>query len=416
MVRVPPSDIAAEQSTLGSMLLSREAITIAAGMLKGEHFYTPNHTEIFNVILALVSKGEPVDAITVSAELGRRGMSKKIDGTYLVTLTEHTPSAINVGAYARVVYDKARQRKIIAAGQRFIELGMTEASCTEDVDALLGQADSLFKELGEPSRHGLGWDDLVQKWRSWQKTEGGIVPTPWEELNCMLNGGCHHGQMIIIGGRPGDGKSNAGLNIVLGAAEVGYRATAFSVEMDDVEVCSRLLAAGSWSEQSEIIARRMKPETMERVEDYIEGHRGMPLELVDQAYITVEQIVAHCRMRRPEIIFVDYAQLISATNNKVSREQQVAHITRSLKVAAKHLQMVVVVAAQLNRGPADGSRVPVISDLRESGAAEQDADVVLLLHRQTDVPGTVTIICGKNRNGPTGTVVLTFRGELARIG
>lgn len=412
----PPNDLAAEQSTLGSMLLSREAITTAAGIVKADHFYKPNHEEIFNVILALANAGEPVDSVTLASELGRRGSLKRITAPYILTLTENTPSAINVGAYARVVYDKARQRKIIDAGRRFIQLGMTEASCTEDVDALLSEADSLFKELGEPSRSGLDWDELVQKWRTWQKTEGGIVPTPWEELNRLLNGGCHKGQMIIIGGRPGDGKSNAGLNIVLGAAELGYKATAFSVEMDDVEVCSRLLAAGSWSEQSQIMRRRMDDDTFERVESYIDTHKGMPLELVDQAYITVEQIVAHCRLRRPDIVFVDYAQLISPSNSKLVREQQVAHITRSLKVAAKHLQMVVVVAAQLNRGSADGARVPIISDLRESGAAEQDADVVLLLHRSPDSPGLVTLICGKNRNGPTGPVVLNFRGELARIG
>ena len=412
----PPNDIQAEQATLGSMLISNQAITTVADILKGEYFYNNNNASIFSVIISLVNAGQPVDAVTVAAELDRRGFLMRIGGApYLLTLCENTPTAVNVSSYARTVYDKWRQRQIIEAGRRFIELGMADATDTTEVDALLAQADDIFKGLGEPSRTGLTWDALVEKWRNWQESTGGIVPTPWPELNRKLNGGCHKGQMIIIGGRPGDGKSNAGLNINLNAAELGFKSIVFSVEMDDVEVCSRLLAAGSWSAQGEIMGRRMTAETMERVETYIEQRKGMDLELVDQPYITVEKIVAHCRLRRPDIIFVDYAQLIQASNNKVSREQQVAHITRSLKVAAKSLQMVVVVAAQLNRGPADG-RVPVISDLRESGAAEQDADVVLLLHRPVETPGSITIIVGKNRNGPTGSVVLTFRGELARIG
>jgi len=413
----PPNDKLAEQFTLGSMLISNQAISTVAETLKEDHFYHPTHRVIFNVVIELVNKGEPVDAATVAAELGRRGGLIRIGGApYLLTLAETTPTGINAGSYARVVYDRWRQRQIIEAGRRLIELGSTEATTTDEVESLLASADALFKGLGQPTRQGLKWDALVDKWRNWSDDSTvGIVPTPWPELNAKMNGGAHKGQMIIIGGRPGDGKSNAGLNINLGAAELGFKSIVFSVEMDDVEVCSRLLAAGSWSSQGEIMGRRMTAETMERVETYIEQRKGMDLELVDQAYITVEQIVSHCRLRQPDIIFVDYAQLISPSNSKVSREQQVAHITRTLKVAAKSLQMVVVVAAQLNRGPADG-RVPVISDLRESGAAEQDADVVMLLHRPVETPGSVAIILGKNRNGPTGSIMLSFRGEMARIG
>lgn len=411
----PPNDTNAEQATLGSMLQSKDAIGVAAEVLKREYFYTPKNADIFDAIIHLSGIGLPVDAVTVASEMGKRGsMNTQDRAPYLITLMSSTPTPVNIASYAQVVYDKWRQRQIIDAGHRFVQLGYMEATSTDEVDALLGQADGLFRDLSQPSGTGLMWDQLVDKWRGWQKTDGGVVPMPWSELNSLLNGGGHAGQMIIVGGRPGAGKSLGGLNVALNAAELGHKTVVFSVEMDDVEVCSRLLAAGGWASQSQIMRRSMTLETHERVETYIYEHQGMDLELVDEASITVEAIVAHCRTRRPELIFVDYAQLITASNNRLVREQQVAHITRSLKIAAKQLQMVVVVAAQLNRGSVD--RVPVISDLRESGAAEQDADVVLLLHAPADQPGITQVVCGKNRNGATGIVELVFRGEIARLG
>lgn len=417
MTDLPAHDTAAEQSTLGSMLLSREAISTVTELLKPNHFYNPNHETIYGVIVHLVGEGQPVDAVTVAAELGKIGVLQRIGGApYLHTLIAGTPTPASAGSYARVVFDKARQRAIARVGHKLVSLGTTEASSSDDVDALLAQADDMFRELGGPAHKGLTWDQLVTKWRNWREGESRMIPTPWPDINTMFNGGMAAGQMIIIGGRPGAGKSVSGLNVALGAAEQGHRVTVFSVEMDDVEVASRLLAAGSWASQAEIMSGKMKQETRDRVEDYISARKGLPLELVDQAYITVEQIIAHCRLRRPELIFVDYAQLIAPSNNKLVREQQVAHITRSLKVAAKHLQMVVVVAAQLNRGSADGSRVPLISDLRESGAAEQDADIVMLLHQPPDDDGVVQLIVGKNRNGPTGVATLIFRRALGRVG
>lgn len=401
------------------MLLSKDAIAAVTETLKAEHFYRPNHSEIFEAIATLTAEGEPADPVTVSRELQKRGSLDRVGGAaYLSTVMSTTPAAAGATAYARIVYDRWRQRKIIEAGDRFKQLGYIEATTSDDVDQLLAQADSIFRGLGEPAGAGMMWDDLVAKWRTWQESPDTSMATPWPELNQCLHGGIRTGQLVIFGGRPGDGKSNAGLNVLLQAAQEGHRGTVFSVEMDDLEVVSRLLAAGSWSKMGQIFTRRMDKETWLRVEEFIERRKGMPLEIVDQAYITVEQIVAHCRVRRPQIIFVDYAQLLQASDSKVSREQQVAHITRSLKVAAKHLHMAVIVAAQLNRGPTgkDGGREPMISDLRESGAAEQDADVVLLLHRPSDQEGVVHMIVGKNRNGPTGLLKLSFRGAIARIG
>lgn len=417
----PPHDAIAEQSTLGAILLSPNAYSAVSEIIKAEHFYRPLHGEIFNAMTKLVNAGEPVDPITLARELEKAGKLQRIGGApYLLDLSQACPTANNASAYAKVVYDKWRQRQFIEAGERMKQLGYADATTSDEVDQLLGEADSIMRSLGEPTRGGLMWDDLVEKWKHSKPEHGDIIWTPWMELNAWFpGGGLRVGQLVIVGGRPGNGKSNAGLNIALFAAEHDVRTTIFSVEMDDVEVCSRLLAAGAHTKFGQVYTRQMDDEVKERVKEYVDKQKGMPLEVVDQPYITVEKIIAHCRVHRPRVIFVDYAQLITATDNKLVREQQVAHITRSLKVAAKSLKMVVIVAAQLKRMERTDRQgreiLPSISDLRESGAAEQDADIVILLHRPGD-SAQVTVIVGKNRNGPTGQVKLRFRGELARIG
>jgi replicative DNA helicase len=400
------------------MLLSRGAITDVMEILDAEDFYRPTHSQIFQAIADLTLAGEPVDQLTVASELGKRGELVRIGGApYLHTCASTVPTAANAGYYARLVKDKARLRRLIETGLRLQQLGYSDAISTEEVDAAIAKAGEFFTDIDQPSGREVMWNELIKDWREWQQADTWIMNTPWPELDRKLHGGYRKGEMIIVGGRPGDGKSNAGLNMVLHAAQQGHKATIFSVEMDKREVTSRALAAGSWSPVGQIIGKSMESEVWERVEEFIHTTEGMNLGVVDDAYITVEQIVAHCRAARPDVIFVDYAQLIEASNPRASREQVVAHITRSLKVAAKHLQMVVIVAAQLNRGPEQSKRPPVISDLRESGAAEQDADVVLLLHRPPEENGTqVKIIVGKNRNGPTGVIPLVFRGQLARIG
>lgn len=417
MASEPPHDLDAERATLGAMLLSPEAIKTVSEMLKREYFYRPSHGDIYDCIGSLVHRGEPVDSLTIADELSKRSLLIRTGGApYLLDLLQACPSPLSAGSYARIVYDKWRQRALIATGQQLLALGHEDASTPEDVDRLLDQADEFMRGLGERSSSALSWDDLVARWRTWQDTRADVIHTPWPELNDWFpGGGFHHGQLVVIGGRPGAGKSNAGLNVALGAAEHGRKTAVFSVEMDAPEVASRLLAAGSWTKVGQLIAKRMREDTLDRVNEYIESHKGMPLEVVDEPRITVERVVSHCRLSRPEVLFVDYSQLIEPTNHRVAREQQVAHVTRSLKIAAKSLKMVVILASQLKRLDRDPKVLPQISDLRESGAAEQDADIVILFHRPENAPN-VKVIIGKNRNGPTGETGLRFRGDLARIG
>lgn len=414
----PAQDLEAEQAVLGAMMINANVISEVVEILKPDHFYRPNHAEVYRSILKLTQAGEPVDAITVADELqGRKLLTRVGGGPYLHTLLEAVTVSGSASYYAQIIYNKWRIRRVVETGQRLMELGEVDATTTQEIEELLSRADGWFRELSQ-TKAGLMWDELVEKWRSWQEYRGDVIRTPWPELNDWFPGrGFHAGQLVIVGGRPGHGKSNAGLNIVLGAAEHNVSAVIFSVEMDAVEVACRLLAAGSWTKVGQLFSKKMDDDTKEQVEQYIEEKQGMPLEVVDEPYLSVEDIISHCRIRKPKVIFVDYTQLIRPTDNKLQREQQVAHVTRSLKVAAKSLGMVVIAASQLKRidRDRDDKIKPIISDLRESGAAEQDADIVILLHRPASSV-TVMAIVGKNRNGPLGEARLPFRGDLARVG
>lgn len=403
-------------AALGAMLMSRDAISEVIPIIKEEDFYRPNNGLIFSAIKELFVRGEPVDPVTLASELDSRGHLMRVGGAgTILDLSQATPTAVNAAYYAKIVAEKSRLRQMSQLGLRLHQLAHTEG---HDSDELVAQAEQYFQEIQQPAKSGGMLKDIIAGWRDWQETDAGIIATPWPDLNRDLPaGGLATGTLTVIGGRPGGGKSNAGLNLALEAAENGHRTTVFSVEMDKYEVLSRILAAATWSPFREIIGRKMSKETWERVEEWIDTNQDIPLEIQDKAYITVEEVIAHCRARRPEVLFVDYAQLINPSNPRLSRNEQVSHITRSLKVAAKQLNMAVIAASQLNRNNTEGKgRLPTMEDLRESGGIEQDADVILLLHRPLDDPGVVKLICAKNRNGPTRMYELVFRGAQSRIG
>lgn len=415
----PPQDLAAEQCVLGGMLLSDKAITDAAAILTADDFYRPNHATIFDAIVTLVGAGEPVDPVTVGDKLRHTGLIEKVGGApYLLTLYQSPPNAANAGYYAKIVAGKARLRRLGLLGQRLQQLAYDPTTADEDIAAAVGQGEKMFRDQHRPSGKALDFDELVAAWRADQDTPVHAIKTPWPQLNEWLNGGVRKGQLIVVAGRPGEGKSNLGLNMVTYGAEWGYSSLAFSVEMPKLEVTARVLAAGAQVKMSQLIRREMDLETSQAVEEYIATNKGMMFEVVDEERITVEQIVAHCRTKQLlDMVFVDYAQLLSATDPRLDRRLQVAHISRSLKIAARELDVAMIVATQLNRGPVkDGkSRTPLISDIGESGAVEQDADIVLLLNRDDNDPNVVQVIVGKNRNGRRGAIEMQFKGAQARV-
>lgn len=270
------------------------------------------------------------------------------------------------------------------------------------------------------------FDNITDEWWKWLDDTTGtarVIPTPWEPLNEILAGGLHPGRSYLIAGRPGGGKSLALTNIAAHAAENGHKGLLFSLEMGHIEIASRIIAAGANAEYGQITRRDIDAYNMAEIAEYLDRARGMPLWVCDDASISVERIREDARdaMRTMQLDFiaVDYAQLLRPTDSRDNRERQIAEISRNLKILSKELDLAVVTACQLNRAPSKEKRPPTIAELRESGALEQDSDVIILLHHSVidDMPtGEVDLIVGKNRTGKLATVTLPWRAYRAKIG
>lgn len=394
---------------LGCILQAESAIPAVLECLEVEDFYHPSNREVFAIMLDMHMRSVPVDPVTMLGELDRRQMLGRVSGTDLHTMIQSAPLASNAAHYAQRVAEKARLRRLAELGARFQQIAYSNG----EVDEGLAVAEQYFRSLQKPDSSGSMAGDLFQQWLEWEDSKEDIISTPWPELNEYLGGGLRKGKMYVIAGRPGSGKSLGGLNIGAHIAECGRPVTVFSLEMRKMEVTSRLLASGAWASYGEIFRKQMKSETRERVQKYIANFQAMNLEVVDRASMTVEQIVAHIRAKRPEAVFVDYCQLITASF-RGDRREAIDHITRSLKVCAADNDVALVLASQVNRN-GDG-KMPTIADLRESGSIENDADVVMLLHREDEGAGTVKMNVGKNRDGKQGIIEMLWRGDIARIG
>lgn len=405
------------------MLMSTEVISEVVKILKPEDFYRPSHECIFRAIVDLFTAGDPVDAVTTVAELERRGKLRNIGGApYLLDLLQTCPTPDSGSYYARIVSERAVRRRLLVFGNRCQELA--HAGDDDDIDAVLAQAEQFLKEVNQPRERAMSFSDLVDEWNEWVASDltEDTIATPWHKVNEILSGGCHKGRLYIFAGRPGQGKSVSTLNIAEHATRVQDKtAIVFSLEMPKTEVMSRLLSSGAEVNFQQIIRRQMRQESSERIYDYYKQHLGMKLYVEDRSTLTVEQIAAQARsIKGLDMVVVDYAGLVKPTDKRAKRNEQVAHVSRTLKILAKELHVAVVLAAQLNRQGSDPktgkARVPVLADLGESGALEADADAVLFLHRHEPDDGMVDIVIAKNRSGMTGLVPLIFHGNQARLG
>src|SRR5699024_3679954 len=248
-------------------------------------------------------------------------------------------------------------------------------------------------------------------------------PTPWPTMNNHLSGGLEAGRSYVVGGRPGDGKSLAGANLATHAAENGHSALIFSVEMGEHEVVSRIIASGARANYGQITNRMLDQGNFDKINAYAAQKATMPLRIVDRADITLDSVKAICRSVKREhgldVVFVDYLQLLTPTDSQLARERQVANISRGLKIMSRELDCAVITACQLNRNTSNESRPPRLSDLRESGTIEQDADVVILLNRTgaggENMDGDIELIVAKNRTGPKGNVMQKWAAHQAAI-
>lgn len=400
------------------MLLSSKAINEASELLEAEDFYAPAHQSIFASIVSLAATEEAVDAVVLGHELTRRKQLRKVGGhAYLLTLVESAPIAHNVTAHARVVLDKAKLRRLAQLANEMLALSRTDAATSAEVDEVIARAEGELTQHKTASR-ALSFDELIDTWRN-DDTIRPAIATPWPELNTLLNGGLERGRLYTIAARPGGGKSVMAMNLAMHAALYDRRAALFSIEMGRKEVAARILAWGSTTPLGDLLARRLDLESSQRMDEFQNQMKGAGFYLVDKESITVEQIVAEAKQLAPlDILAVDYLQLVQPTDRRVPREQQVAHMSRVLKIAARQLDCAVVNLCQLNRGNIKDNgraRKPLISDIRESGAVEQDSDCVLLLSPVEDDPGMVDLCVGKNRQGRTGDLQLEFNGRFAEL-
>jgi replicative DNA helicase len=328
------------------------------------------------------------------------------------------------GAVDRV-RNTARMRRLVQTLER-IQHRVVE--CGSYVEAL-GVTEEMLGEIEEPDVpcEAVAFTDLVTRF---EKTlanggpRGEVVPTPWEALNDLLGGGLRPGTLCVVGGRPGDGKSVVGTEVARFAAENGFPALVVSLEMGADELTGRLLASGARVEYGELTRWVLSDDTTTRVGEYADTYRDMGLWVCDRPDMTIEKISGLARVMKKHhglaVLVVDYVGLVMASSHRMSRQEQIAHITRTGKNLAKELECVVVVLAQVNRKPMETNRRPTLTDLRESGALEQDSDCVILLHHPVEVDGSPTgmveLILAKYRCGRTGTVSLRWRGHQTRIG
>ncbi|MDF2259002.1 replicative DNA helicase [Streptomyces ferralitis] len=432
--RVPPQDLDAEQSVLGGMLLSKDAIADVVEVLKGADFYRPAHETIYTAILDLYARGEPADPITLAAELTKRGEITRVGGAaYLHTLVNAVPTAANAEYYAEIVHERAVLRRLVEAGTRITQMGY---AADGDVDEIVNRAQAEIYAVTEQrtSEDYLPLSEIMEGAldeieaigsRSGQMTG---VPTGFTDLDALTNG-LHPGQMIVVAARPAMGKSTLALDFARSCSiQYGLPSVFFSLEMGRNEIAMRLLSAEARVALHHMRSGNMTDDDWTRLARRMPEVSAGPLYIDDSPNLSMMEIRAKCRRLKQRndlrLVVIDYLQLMQSGGSRrpESRQQEVSEMSRNLKLLAKELEVPVIALSQLNRGPEQRTdKKPMVSDLRESGSIEQDADMVILLHREdayekeSPRAGEADLIVAKHRNGPTATITVAFQGHYSRF-
>jgi len=430
--RVPPNDQAAEMSTLGGMLLSSDAIADVLELVKAEDFYFPKHEIIFNAINTVFSRQEPTDVIMITDQLTREGNLNKIGGaSYLHTLESSVPTAANASYYASIVADKAILRKLVQSGTRITQLGYAAEG---DPSELVNDAQVEIFTIGRSAgaQDAIVLRDAVKiavnemEDQAKSAKEGLDIPTGFRELDDVTNG-LHPGQLILIAARPGLGKSTLALDFARSAALRSHVPTVFfSLEMSATEISQRLMSAETSVPLSAIRkSKDLQSEGWKRINTLQPKLDDTPLFIDDSPNLTLSEIRAKCRRLKAQhgikLVIIDYLQLMTSGKKVENRQQEVSEFSRSLKLLAKELGVPIVALSQLNRGPENSpDKKPQLSHLRESGSLEQDADIVLLLHRerfaeQGENRNDAEIHIAKHRNGEMRVLQVLFEGHYSRF-
>lgn len=432
MDRIPPQNIDAEQSVLGAILIDREAIYKAMRLLQPGDFYRESHRAIYETMLLLNEAGSPVDLITLSDQLRQQGDLEKVGGVAAIaTLAEMVPTAASVEYYARIVEEKSLLRTLINLSTRIAGMGYEEH---EEPEKLIAEAEQMIMELGNRRTHQAFFTikeiflETFPHLEFLYNNRGVVtgVPTSFGDLD-QLCCGFQASDFIILAGRPSMGKTSLGLCIGYNAAmKHNIPVAVFSLEMSKEQLVQRILCA-----EAKVDQQRLRNGTIDE-EDWLKLHETAgklakaPIYIDDTPGISIRQLRAKARQLKAEkglgLIVIDYLQMLQGSRRSENRQQEISEISRSLKGLAKELQIPVLALAQLSRSVEQRpNKRPVMSDLRESGSLEQDADMVMFIYRdeyynpESEKKGIAEIIISKNRNGPVGSVDLVFLKEYTKF-
>jgi replicative DNA helicase len=436
--RVPPQAIDMEEAVLGAIMLEKEAVISVLDMLKPESFYKDAHQKIFKAISDLSTREYPVDLYTVTEELNARKELESVGGpVYLTQLTSKVVSAANVDYHARIVAQKYIQRELIRVSS---EIQAKSYDDSNDVTELLDFSENALFQIAEGnikrevSPINMVIKEAIREIEEAGKREDALVgiPSGFTKLD-RLTSGWQKSELIVIAARPSMGKTAFALSMARNMAiDHGKRVAIFSCEMSSIQLVNRLIISETDIPGDKIKNGRLTEEEWKQLDTRIKNLVQAPIFIDDTPAISVFELRAKCRrlmaQHKLDIVIVDYLQLMSGPENAGSREQEVSNISRSLKSIAKELNVPILALSQLNRSVEmrGGTKRPLLSDLRESGAIEQDADMVVFIHRQekfgmltfedgTSTKGIAEIILAKNRNGPVDDVRLRFREEKAQF-
>ncbi len=434
-VRVPPHSVEAEQAVLGGLMLDPVAWDSVADIVSAADFYRRDHRLIFESIAEVVERRGQCDAVTVSEHLERKGLADETGGlAYLGTLARDTPSAANVRTYAEIVRERAILRQLITAGAEISTAAFASGGRT--ATELVDEAESKVFEIAERgTRSRAGFQSVkeilpatVDRLDMLHQSPGALtgVTTGFTELDRMTTG-LQPGDLIVIAGRPSMGKSTLAINIAENAAiGKGVPAAVFSMEMSSEQLTLRMISSLGRVHQGHLRTGQCSDEDWSRINSAIAQLTAAPIYIDETPSLTPTEVRARARRLKREkglgLVVVDYLQLMQVSGSKENRATEISEISRGLKALAKELQVPVIALSQLNRSVEQRTeKKPVMSDLRESGAIEQDADLIMMIYREevyepnTTRKGIADIIIAKQRNGPVGEVHLTFLGEYTRF-
>ncbi|NMA67448.1 MAG: replicative DNA helicase [Clostridiaceae bacterium] len=432
ITRIPPHHVEAEQSILGSLLIDRNALSEVSGRLKPETFYLEKHKEIFEAIISLYEESLPVDIVTVSDILSKRGTLEKVgDLDYIAHLANSVPTTANISHYVSIIEDKALLRNLIKVSGEISDMAYQGA--TDGAEVLNHAEKSVFDISQGMNRTGLEHINLVLDKTFTQLEElcqkkGDLtgVPSGFIDLDRKTSG-FQNSDLILVAARPAMGKTSFVLNIAVNAALRKFPVAIFSLEMSRTQLVNRILSLESMVELEKMRTGKLEADDWKKIGHSLGPLSKSPIYIDDNASLNTMEMMSKLRKLKLErglgLVIIDYLQLMEGRKRSESRQQEISEISRSLKIMAKELNVPVIALSQLSRAPEQrNDHRPVLSDLRESGAIEQDADMVMFLYRDdyynedSERKNIVEVIIAKHRNGSTGTVELAWIPQYTKFG